>query len=369
MKKESTYICEHGFEQKTGTHSHAPTTNMSDWANRLSKIIKEQETFPASWSTFYSEVKDFLANEIERVEDEHEDDYYNGIMQGLKEGKEPREQGVFYPDDIGCCEECIDVHFEKTYPAHTAYYACANLKCKCHAITRTEKENYERDHSHQHCWESNYPCGNRILHLRCCLCETANPKVAPTKEKDHWCNDSCPCKINKTPTTEKESNDFSDFIHNASPEEKKRVWLEIAKEASAEQRKLMASTPNEEKIQKGLDKLYSTNTSEATIPSLSSSHEGDTSDWIKEGRKNLLEFYKKYPHEGSVYNIIDSAYLAGLEAGYLEALHDTQNGKAARTAALEEVKRIVEGMKEYKHLDIPDTLIRKLDLLANLPKH
>jgi len=120
------------------------------------------------------------------------------------------------------------------------------------------------------------------------------------KEKDHWCNDSCPCKMNKPPTTEK--------VNNTA--ERHRL------------RNILRQPPKE-----------------ATIPSLSSSHEGDTSDWIKEGRKNLLEFYKKYPHEGSVYNIIDSAYLAGLEAGYLEALHDTQNGKAARTAALEGSKK------------------------------
>lgn len=43
-----------------------------------------------------------------------------------------KEEGVFYPEDTGCCEKCIDVHFEHTYPAHTAYYACINLKCECH---------------------------------------------------------------------------------------------------------------------------------------------------------------------------------------------------------------------------------------------
>lgn len=48
-----------------------------------------------------------------------------------------REEGIFYPESVAkqwgpCCEECNDVHFEKTYPAHTPYLACRNLKCYCH---------------------------------------------------------------------------------------------------------------------------------------------------------------------------------------------------------------------------------------------
>ena len=50
--------------------------------------------------------------------------------------REVREEGVYYPDDNffpnDCCEKCHDVTFEKTYPAHTAYHACLNLKCECH---------------------------------------------------------------------------------------------------------------------------------------------------------------------------------------------------------------------------------------------
>ena len=56
---------------------------------------------------------------------------------------EPREQGVYYPEKhiarVGwseCCEKCHDVCFEKTYPAHTAYHACINLKCECHLINK-----------------------------------------------------------------------------------------------------------------------------------------------------------------------------------------------------------------------------------------
>ena len=45
------------------------------------------------------------------------------------------EEDVFYYEDefpLKCCEKCSDVHYEKTYPAHTTYLACRNLKCECH---------------------------------------------------------------------------------------------------------------------------------------------------------------------------------------------------------------------------------------------
>ncbi len=45
-----------------------------------------------------------------------------------------REEGVFYPESFphDCCDKCIDVTYEKTWPSHTAYFACINLKCECH---------------------------------------------------------------------------------------------------------------------------------------------------------------------------------------------------------------------------------------------
>ena len=48
--------------------------------------------------------------------------------------REDIQEGVFYPENMAldCCEECGDVHYEETWPAHTAYHACINLKCKCH---------------------------------------------------------------------------------------------------------------------------------------------------------------------------------------------------------------------------------------------
>ena len=50
---------------------------------------------------------------------------------------ENREEGVFYGEEFenDCCDKCHDVTFEKTYPAHTAYHACINLKCECHKST------------------------------------------------------------------------------------------------------------------------------------------------------------------------------------------------------------------------------------------
>lgn len=54
-----------------------------------------------------------------------------------KSPQKKREEGIFYDKKTAsqwgeCCEQCCDVHFEKTYPAHTAYLACTNLKCECH---------------------------------------------------------------------------------------------------------------------------------------------------------------------------------------------------------------------------------------------
>lgn len=50
-----------------------------------------------------------------------------------------REESIYYDEKTTanwaeCCDKCHDVTFEKTYPAHTAYHACLNLKCECHKI-------------------------------------------------------------------------------------------------------------------------------------------------------------------------------------------------------------------------------------------
>lgn len=52
------------------------------------------------------------------------------------------QEGIFYHENtfpLECCESCADVHFEKTYPAHTAYFACTNLACECHNPNPLEK--------------------------------------------------------------------------------------------------------------------------------------------------------------------------------------------------------------------------------------
>ena len=49
--------------------------------------------------------------------------------------------------------------------------------------TNTE-ESYERDHSHYHCWQSSTPpCGQKIEHLKCCLCQKPHPDVTAAHEK------------------------------------------------------------------------------------------------------------------------------------------------------------------------------------------
>lgn len=48
-----------------------------------------------------------------------------------------------------------------------------------------------------------------------------------------------PLSVKKSRKKKENSSDFSRFFRLASPEEKKRVFLEVAKEASEEQRKVM----------------------------------------------------------------------------------------------------------------------------------
>ena len=52
-------------------------------------------------------------------------------------------------------------------------------------MTQTQPIMEERDreayskHDHYHCWQSkNPPCGQKIEHLKCCLCEKLNPKTS-----------------------------------------------------------------------------------------------------------------------------------------------------------------------------------------------
>ncbi len=81
-----------------------------------------------------------------------------------------------------CCEKCVDVYYEKTWPTHTAYYGCTNPICPCH-----KGENYK---SHSHCWEQgdSPACGLKGEHEFCCLCgrvkgekETYHPSIGKRK--------------------------------------------------------------------------------------------------------------------------------------------------------------------------------------------
>lgn len=65
---------------------------------------------------------------------------------------EQRLQGVFYHEDTvkqfpECCNKCSDVTFDKTYPMHTAYYACINLRCECHAGQAPQSDNTLDDYN------------------------------------------------------------------------------------------------------------------------------------------------------------------------------------------------------------------------------
>lgn len=45
------------------------------------------------------------------------------------------------------------------------------------------------EHDHSHCWESKKPpCGQRIKHFECCLCQKLNPKISRLlqKERENW---------------------------------------------------------------------------------------------------------------------------------------------------------------------------------------
>jgi len=39
-------------------------------------------------------------------------------------------------------------------------------------------KDYEKHHSHTHCWTSKSPpCGQKIKHFECCLCKEPNPDI------------------------------------------------------------------------------------------------------------------------------------------------------------------------------------------------
>lgn len=73
----------------------------------------------------------------------------------------------------GCCRKCR-YPFSKEQNTDETSAACT--VCMCHSQPQ-EEENYSQ-HDHVHCWESKKPpCGQKIEHLKCCLCEKLNPKI------------------------------------------------------------------------------------------------------------------------------------------------------------------------------------------------
>lgn len=83
----------------------------------------------------------------------------------------------------GHCDKCSKIEMDSV--TFQPFILCKTPSCPCHrtpqdaALPHTEdKENYERDHSHAHCFESKKPpCGQKIEHLKCCLCEKLNPFI------------------------------------------------------------------------------------------------------------------------------------------------------------------------------------------------
>lgn len=66
-------------------------------------------------------------------------------------------------------EKCIDGFSHKSTPEDPK---------KCGVCGYSKESNYERDHSHTHCWDQKSPaCGQELSkHGQCCLCDTPYPQ-------------------------------------------------------------------------------------------------------------------------------------------------------------------------------------------------
>lgn len=106
------------------------------------------------------------------------------------------------------CKKCDNERREKRRRILTTEARrLSAIKCLCSWCvpedTSKEEDDYETNYSHYHCWEStNPPCGQKIEHYKCCLCEKLNPKVqeALTEQKmkfrkliEIWISDSEYC--------------------------------------------------------------------------------------------------------------------------------------------------------------------------------
>lgn len=73
----------------------------------------------------------------------------------------------------GCCDKCR----QSSGWLYSNKCEYGDYNCPCHIPKTTEQPYDQTDHSH--CWESkNPPCGQKIEHLKCCLCELPNPACA-----------------------------------------------------------------------------------------------------------------------------------------------------------------------------------------------
>lgn len=105
-----------------------------------------------------------------------------------------------------CCRKCLAWNLLPTTGGEPAVPICKNPSCECHSKpdmkpSSTHAHNIERlrdkenasipdmkevpynEIDHSHCWNQKKPaCGQKIEHLKCCLCEKLNPKVLPRTE-------------------------------------------------------------------------------------------------------------------------------------------------------------------------------------------
>lgn len=187
--------------------------------------------------------------------------------------------------------------------------------------------NYERDYSHHHCWDQKQPpaCGIPLdKHTQCCLCDLGDTPTTPTTPKSccekcfgrqgtlagggTYCfydfngcchsnstqEEECPwakfpkCPYHNHPAPQHTS--FSDFFHNASPEEKERVMLEIAREATNDQREQIGLPPLHTSPEKEVDNNQMMHDLHEEIEHIQSAH-SFTEKTLAEFRGNFVSKY------------------------------------------------------------------------------
>lgn len=98
------------------------------------------------------------------------------MFKETKEGQTHYEGCGCFNKVIRCCQYCLD--FKEVGDLVQKIPYCKNNVCSCHIQTCDMPT---KDHSHFCCFESEKPpCGQRIKHFKCCLCEKLHPDI--TKE-------------------------------------------------------------------------------------------------------------------------------------------------------------------------------------------